>query len=157
MDFARIDPRRDAEVGATWHVDYEGEELYIDGQPIEIDLLGTDSTEAKRAAAKMARNIERRTGGEKRDLKNMTVDQIMELAEANDEEQAEFFAALTTGWRNVVYLEDDEIDDPEAEPKPMPFSKENAKKLYATRTWIMAGADRFLGRKENFDRLKKRK
>lgn len=155
MDFARIDPRRDAEAGATWHVDYEGEELYHEGKPIEIDFLGLESAAAKRAAAKMARNADRRMGGKKRNLRNMTVEQIIDATEASEEEQAAFFAAITTGWRNVVYLEDSEIDNPKAKPEPLPFSQENAVKLFRTRPWIMAGADRFLGEKANFDRSKK--
>lgn len=151
MDFARIDPRRDAEKGATYHVDYDGERLFHDGQPIEIDFLGLQSATGKRAAAKMVKELDRKAG-RKRDASKMSVDEMLDAASESEEARARFYAELTTGWRNVVYLEDAEIDNPKAKPEPMPYSKENAAKLFSTRPWVMEGIDRFLGDKSNFTR-----
>jgi len=151
MDFARIDPRRDAEKGATYHVDYDGERLYHDGKPIEIDFLGLQSATGKRAAAKMVKDMDRKAG-RKRDASKMSVDEMLDAASESEEARARFYAELTTGWRNVVYLEDAEIDNPDAEPAPMPYSKENAAKLFSSRPWVMEGIDRFLGDKSNFTR-----
>lgn len=151
MDFARIDPRRDAEKGATYHVDYDGERLFHDGQPIEIDFLGLQSATGKRAAARMVKELDRKAG-RKRDASKMSVDEMLDAASESEEARARFYAELTTDWRNVVYLEDAEIDNPKAKPEPMPYSKENAAKLFSTRPWVMEGIDRFLGDKSNFTR-----
>lgn len=155
MDFARISPRLDAEAGATWHVDFEGESLYQDGEPIEIDFVGLESKTAKRAAAELARKIDKKNGGNKRSLRNMTVEQIMAAGQDSEEAQAEFYAALTTGWRNVTYIPDEHLDDPEYRAEALAYSEANAVKLFRTRPWLIPGADRFLGDKSNFDRTRK--
>lgn len=163
MDFARIDPRRDAERGATYHVMYVtdrdsetgepiGERLYNDGKPIEMDFLGLDSAAGRRAAAQMVRDMDRKVGGKKRSAKDMSVDEILATATENEQVRAQFYAALVTGWRNVVYLDDDKMDDPNAKPAELAFSEANAVKLFSTRPWIMEGIDAFLADKGNFGR-----
>ena len=151
MDFARIDPRRDAEKGATYHVDYDGERLFHDTNPIEIDFLGLQSATGKRAAAKMVKDLDRKTG-RKRDASKMSVDEMLAASNESEEARARFYADLSTGWRNVAYLDDEDIDNPDAEPTLLEYSKENAFKLFSTRPWIMEGIDRFLGDKTNFTR-----
>lgn len=151
MDFARIDPRRDAEVGATYHVDYDGERLYHEKKPIEIDFLGLQGATGKRAAAKMVKSLDQKTG-RKRDASKMSVDEMLDAASDSEEARARFYADLSTGWRNIPYLEDADIDNPDAEPTMLEYSKENAFKLFSTRPWIMEGIDRFLGDKTNFTR-----
>jgi len=151
MDFARIDPRRDADAGAAYHVSYEGTPLYFNDDPIEIDVQGLESEVGKRAAAKMIKEADKRNG-KKRNAKSLSVDEILKLTDEDELARAKFYAALTTGWRNVVYLEDDQMDDPDAKPEPLPFSEANAFKLYSTRPWVMEGLDDFLGDKSNFMR-----
>lgn len=151
MDFARIDPRLDAENGATYHVDYDGEPLFHDKKPIQIDFLGLQSETGKRAAAKMVKDMDKKAG-RKRDASKMSVDEMLAAASDSEEARARFYAELTTGWRNVVYLEDAQIDDPKAVPALLEYSKANAFKLFSTRPWIMEGIDRFLGEKSNFTR-----
>lgn len=50
----------------------------------------------------------------------------------------------------MTYIEDKDLDDPEAEPVPMEFSQANAAKLFSTRSWLLVGIDDFLGDKSNF-------
>lgn len=151
MDFARINPELDGDAAATWHVELEGELLYDKGQPIEIDVLGLDGKVGKRAAAAMAKSLDA-TRGRKRqkELKNMSVDEILAGADRNDSLRAKFYAALTTGWRNITYIDDEKRHDPKAEPEALEFSQENAVMLYSTRPWIMAGLDDFLADRSNF-------
>lgn len=151
LSFAHIDPRRDAEKGATYHVDYDGERLFHDKEPIEIDFLGLQSETGKRAAAKMVKDLDQKAG-RKRDASKMSVDEMLDAAAESQEARARFYAELTTGWRNVVYLDDADIDNPDVEPAMLEYSKENAFKLFSTRPWIMEGIDRFLGDKTNFTR-----
>lgn len=149
MDFARINPRRDAEISATYHVEFDGERLHHDKKPIEMDFLGIESETGRRAAAKMIKEIDRKRKS-KRDASKMGVDEIMDVASESELARARFYATLCTGWRNVVYIEDKDIDDPKAAPKPLEFSRENAIKLFSTRPWIMEGIDSFLADKSNF-------
>lgn len=151
MDFARINLRHDADQGATWDVEYDGEVLECNGEPIQIHILGLDSRKAKRAGAKMVKRMNAKTKG-KKDTSKMTVDQIVEAVTDTEENQAAFYAELTTGWENVTYIEDEDFDNPEVEPKPLEFNYENAKKLYMTRPWIMEGLDAFLADKGNFSK-----
>lgn len=151
MDFARIDPRRDAENGATYHVEFEGQKLTHEGKPITIKFQGTEGKVGKRAAAKMVKAIDAKSG-RKRDVSKMDVSDILEAAEQHEEERARFYAELTMGWDNIFYLEDEQIDDPDAVPEPLSFSQDNAFKLFSTRPWIMEGIDGFLADKLNFIR-----
>jgi len=152
MDFARIDPRRDAELGATYKVEYEGEQLFHDGKPITISFLGLQSRTGKRAAAQMVKEMDKRAG-KKRDLSKMSVDEMLNVAEHSDNTRAKFYAALTTGWANISYIPDDKMDDPEATAEPLPYSKANAEMLFSTRPWMLEGIDSFLSEKENFTQL----
>lgn len=152
MDFARIDPRRDAEFGATFHVEYEGEQLFHEGKPIEISFVGLQSRAGKRAAAHMVKDTDKKTG-KKRDVGKMSVDEMLKLADESDETRAKFYAALTTGWNNIVYIPDEKMDDPQAQPEPLAYSKENAVMLFTTRPWLMEEVDGFLSEKSNFTRV----
>ena len=149
MDFARINTRRDAEEGATYHVEYDGEALFFDGKPIEMDFLGLESETGRRAAARMVKQLDRKSGGKRKGAK-MSVDELLNAAEDSEKARAKFYAEICTGWRNVVYLEDSEIDNPDAVPQLLEFSKANAEKLFTTRPWMMEGIDAFLGDKSNF-------
>ena len=151
MDFARINPELDGDVAATWHVEYEGEVLYMNGEAIEIDVMGLDGKVGKRAAAAFAKALERGQGNRKqKTLKTMSVDEILAATDRNDSHKAKFYASLTTGWRNVYYLDDESRHDPKAEPEKLEFSVENATMLYSTRPWIMQGLDDFLADRSNF-------
>ena len=151
MDFARINPARDADEAAVWHVEYDGELLYADGKPIKVSLYGLDGARGKKAQARMAKIISASQGRNKtRVLHNMSVEQILALASKNEKARAEMFADLTESWENILYIEDDMLDDPKAEAEPLAFTRENAVKLYSTRPWIMEGIDTFLGARSNF-------
>lgn len=163
MDFARIDPRRDAERGATLHLydPYEPDPkkaapLYLEpGKPIRITVLGLDSKAGRVAAARMVKE----TGGGKGipkdengepDIAAMDEGALLAMADKNEGAQARMIAALTTGWENVVYLPDDQMDDPEAEPAPLKCTPANAELLYSTRPWILQEVAGFLADKRNF-------
>jgi hypothetical protein len=150
-DFARIDPRRDAEKSAVMHVSdpYEDEPLYHNGEPIEIDFLGVESRAGRKAAARMVKAMNRKQGKSVSE-KDMSAEQLLELAGKNEAVQAQFYADLTTGWRNIHYLEDSRMDDPKAKAVEMEFSENNALKLFKTRAWIRAKADTFLGDKSQW-------
>ena len=151
MDFARINPSRDADTPATWPVEYEGEVLYWkDKEPIEIDILGLDGVAGKKAQAKMVKMAARKVKNPNRQLGQMSEKEIEAFLAGQERAKAHMFAELTTGWRNIYYLEDEDMHDPNAVPTPMEFSKENAIKLCTTRPWIVEGLDAFLGLRDNF-------
>lgn len=154
MDFARIDTRLDAEAGASMHLTdpYEDEPLFLNEQPIEIDVLGLDSDTGRRAAARMVKALNRKTG-QNRSIKTMSVDDILAAGAENEEVQSRFYAELTTGWRNITYLENSQMTDMKAEPVVLDFNPDNAFKLYNTRAWIRSKVDDFLGVKSNFKRV----
>ncbi|KIC22510.1 hypothetical protein [Leisingera sp. ANG-Vp] len=151
MDFARINTRRDAEQGATWHVEFDGEPLFNKDEAIEMDFLGLESDAGRRASAAMVRKLDKKSKG-KRKSTQLSVQEMINAAEDSEQARAEFYSRLCTGWRRVTYIEDEDLDNPEAKPVPMEFSRENALKLFSTRTWLMEGIDRFLGDKSNFTR-----
>ncbi|AHD02951.1 hypothetical protein [Leisingera methylohalidivorans] len=149
--FARINTRQDAEQGATWHVEFDGEPLFHDGEAIEMDFLGLESDAGRRAAAAMVRKMDKKSKG-KRKSATMSVQDMIDAAEDSELARAEFYSKLCTGWRGVTYIEDADLDNPDAQPALMEFSRENALKLFSTRVWIMEGVDGFLGDKGNFTR-----
>lgn len=149
MSFAHINPRADAEAGATYHVEYEGEKQYHDGNPIEIDFLGVESATAKRAMAEAVKAADKGKG-KARDASKMSVEEILASVDNDEKVKAKFLAELTTGWRNLPYIEDDKLSDPKAQAELLPYSKENALKFFSTRPWFMSGADAFLGDKANW-------
>ncbi len=154
-NFARIDPAKDAERGATFHVTYEGELLYFDEeneQPITIDFVGPESRTGKEAAARMVMAMDKLSSGRnpKKTAKDMSEKQILQLARKNEKIRAKYYAELSTGWENVTYIENEKLSDPEAEPELLEWSQANAFKLFSTRTWIMEGIDDFLSSRANF-------
>ncbi len=147
--FARINTRQDAEQGATWHVEFDGEPLFDGDKPIEMDFLGLESDAGRRAAAAMVRKMDKKNKG-KRKAASLSVQEMIDSAEDSEQARAEFYSKLCTGWRGVTYIEDADLDNPEAEPVIMEFSQANAAKLFSTRSWLMVGIDGFLGDKSNF-------
>ena len=152
MDFARIDPRRSAENAVTWEAEFDGELLFHNDEKIEMDFLGVDSATGRRAAAGMARRADRKNAqsGKNKSLKDMTEDQILEMARQDESNRAQFYADLCTGWRNVPFISDDKIDDAKAKPELLPFSPENALMLFKSRPWMLSGIDAFLANKGNW-------
>jgi hypothetical protein len=153
MDMARIDTRNDAERSATMHLTdpYDNEGLFLNGEKIEIDFLGVESLTGRKAGTRMVKAMNRKDG-ESRSSKDMSAEEILELATKNEAVQAEFYADLVTGWRNITYLETDKLDDEDAEPEVLEFSRNNALKLFKNRAWIRAKADTFLGKKSHWKR-----
>ncbi|KIC12858.1 hypothetical protein RA19_00165 [Leisingera sp. ANG-M1] len=149
--FARINTRRDAEQGATWHVEFDGEPLFHNEEAIEMDFLGLESDAGRRAAAAMVRKLDKKSKG-KRKSATMSVQEMIDAAGDSELARAEFYSKLCTGWRRVTYIEDADIDNPGVQPELMEFSKENALKLFSTRIWLLEGIDGFLADKSNFTR-----
>lgn len=151
MDFARINPQKEAEIGTDWHVDYDGEELFLDGEPITIGFIGVDSELGRKESARMVKRLDvlKRSKSKKKDgniaVKDLSVTDILALADGNEEIKAKFYASLTTGWSNVTYIPDDMLDDPDAVAEELEYSKANAEMLFTTRPWMMKGIDAFLG------------
>ncbi len=157
MDFARINTQRDAERGATYHVEFiansedkSGEALYHNGKPITIDVVGIEGQIGREAAARMVKSLDQADGRKGRRASNMSVAEILLSIDGKDEIKAWFYARLTTGWSNVFYLADDKFDEEGAAPEELAFSEGNAFMLYSTRPWIMEGLDNFLADKMNF-------
>ncbi len=147
MDFKHIRPGSGEAKGAALHLTMidSDELLYEGGKPIEIDILGLESAPGKRVIAQMAKDTNHR---KKMKLDKMGVDEIIQIVDQSKEDKAELYSKLTTGWRNITYLTDDEPDD--ADGKVLKFTAENAKMLYFTRPWIMEKIDAFLGDRANF-------
>lgn len=161
MDFARINLATDAERGATLRLynpytfdpDYPDLVDYLKNgdEYIEIDLVGLDGETGRRASAKMVKETNHRRG-RSASVRDYTEEELLELAAESQDIQSRYYAQLVTGWRNITYLPDSEIDDPDAVPRELPFSQENAAMLFRTRPWIRDQVDRFLSRRSNFRR-----
>lgn len=151
MNFARIDTRKASDIGAKWHVDFEGTPLYEgegkERQPIQMFVLGLESEVGRKA---LAAQVKERTKKTPADIDAMSIDDLMEMADTDTDKRAEFFAKLVTGWDNITYIDDDKMSDPDAVGRVLEFSYDNAVMLLKTRPWIMKGLDRFLGNSKNF-------
>jgi len=98
------------------------------GEPVTITLVGRDSDEFRTAQRK---NIDKRAAMQKR---MMSFEEIE--AEATDT-----LVACTKGWKHVGLDGED-----------LPFSAENARKLYTRYYWLREQVDVFVARRANFFR-----
>lgn len=127
MDFANLDMKAAAEIGAELHVKHpvSGEPLYDkDGTPVTIRLVGKYSA----AFRKASKTIAKKYIGKK--------DIDLDAAESN---AAFMLASATVGWSN--FTENGE---------PIPFSIEAARKLYLDHAWLRDQVDEFVGNEANF-------
>lgn len=164
-DFARISLSHDAEKGATLQLynpytfdprNPDNVDLLTSGDEyIEIDLVGVDGPTGKAASARMVKASNKKTGTNT-SIKDLTEEEILQRGRENESIQAQFYAELTTGWRNITYIPDDQLDNPDAEAEVLDFNEKNAAMLYKTRPWIREQVDRFLSRKSNFRQDMKR-
>ena len=152
MDFAKINPAKNAEVPATLDLMYQGETVTLNGdesKPIEISLYGTEGETGRRAAARAAKARAARTKGRRTtDLARMSEDQILSMEQAGAKINAKFYADLTAGWNNMPDLAGG--PDEEGNYKVLAFSTEAAVKIYTENPWIGAEIDNFLADPLNF-------
>lgn len=131
-DLKNLDVSKAADKAATMHLvdPVEGGFLYADDdtqkKPMTIDLLGSDSKKFRAAVSKQQRKAARRGRGSP------------DLAQ-QERNAAELFAAVTTGWKNML-LGGQELE----------FSQENAMKLYVDYPWIRAQIDEFIADRGNY-------
>lgn len=140
-----------AAVGATMIVrDLTGETndegeapalLAVDGTPATLTLLGADSPTAKRQgyhkqAAAQNRLYANAFSGKKKRGATVTPDDIAEQ-EADD---LETLVALTVGWHGFEDSND----------KPIPFSADEVRSLYASSPMIREQALEFINQRANF-------
>jgi hypothetical protein len=100
-----------------------------------ITVVGKDSTafteHTRRVSnATLRRQFERQRKG--KDGEPVTIEKI-------EAEAIDLLVACTTGWRNISYNKE-----------PLPFSEENARKLYTEQKWVRAQVDEAIGDLENF-------
>ena len=141
MDFARINPKAVAEIPATYSVEYEGEQVFngIENKPLKIDFYGLDSDAGKRATAKLAKKLDR--AGTK-SIANMTEEQIILRAKRHQGMIAELYGELVHGWENIPDFSGKRKAD--GSYPPLPFTKENAVRLFSEAEWMAAGIEDFL-------------
>ena len=128
MDLASLDLEAAADKGAplTLRHPVTDEDLTADdGAPMTISVLGADSGEFKRIVADLAKKAQGRK-------------KAVSVAE-RERNTVEMMARMTTGWSGIVW-----------EGKPLPFTIENARMLYAARSWIRDQIDEFSGDRTNF-------
>ena len=149
MDFARINPARDAQQAATYHVEYDGEPLYHEGQPIEMDFLGTSSPEGKRAGIRHAKRIAalQLKGKKERTIQDYSEDEIADRAAKVKASNAKFYTEMLTGWRNVTHIPSGK---PDGKVELLEYTPDAALELLAKAEWLHEGIDAFLANKTNW-------
>ena len=113
-----------------------------DGEPARIHLKGADSMAYEEAVAHTVAMQGRRP---QRRRQNPTVGEILEAAQENNQAQAEQLAKITIGWENIGYGVDDK-----GKPATLPFSHENAVRLYTEQRWVREQAIAFFSDRANF-------
>ena len=149
MDFARINPARDAEKPATYHVEYDGEPLYTDGKPIEMDFIGMDSPAGKRAGIRHAKRIAalQPKGKKERTIQDYSEDEIADRAAKVTASNAKFYADMLTGWRNVTHIPSGK---PGGKVELLDYTPDAALDLLSKAEWLHEGIDAFLANKANW-------
>jgi len=149
MSFARINPARDAEKPATYHVEYDGEALYHEGQPIEMDFLGTDSPAGQRAGIRQAKRLDalKPKGKKERTIQDYSEDEIADRAAKVTASNAKFYAEMLNGWRNVTHIPSGK---PDGKEELLEYTPEAAIELLTKAEWLHAGIDAFLANKANW-------
>ena len=151
MDFARINPARDAQQAATYHVEYNGEALYHEGQPIEMDFLGMQSPHGKRATIRHAKRIAafQPKGKKERTIQDYSEDEIADRAAKMTSSNAKFYAEMLTGWRNVTHIPSGK---PDGKVELLEYTPDAALDLLAKAEWLHEGIDAFLDNKTNWQK-----
>lgn len=98
--------------------------LETDGRPIRIFLKGNDSATFRN---RMDFHMRRNRKGKDQTLAEM------------EQQSADLLSYVTTGWEGIMW-----------QGEPIPFTRENAKKLYLDRPWIRKQVDEFVAEAENF-------
>jgi len=149
MDFARINPARDAQNAATYHVEYDGEQLYHEGHPIEMDFIGTESPAGKRAGIRHAKRIAalQPKGKKERTIQDYSEDEIADRAAKVTASNAKFYAEMLTGWRNVTHIPSGK---PDGKVELLEYTPDAALDLLAKAEWLHEGIDAFLANKANW-------
>lgn len=132
FDLASLDTRAASDEGVLMKVRHPDTDdvLLSDGQPILLRLAGQDS--------KVFRAIDREHTDKR--FKRMGRGGRAELtADELEIERLERVIACTLGWENV-YLDGERL----------PFSQENAHRLYTQLSWLVEQANRFIGERGNF-------
>jgi hypothetical protein len=149
MDFARINPARDAEKAATYHVEYDDEALYHEGKPIEMDFLGVDSPAGKRAGIRHAKRLAalQPKGKKERSIEDYSEDEIADRAAKVTASSAKFYAEMMTGWRNLPHIPSGKLY---GKAELLEYTPEAALDLLQKAEWLHAGIDAFLANKANW-------
>lgn len=101
-----------------------------EGEAMTITLVGIDSSEWRQAQRKLTnRRLSLARKGQQSALD----------ADALEEEGIDTLVACTKGWAGI-----------QLDGEPLPFSAENARKLYTRFVWIREQVDRFVGNRANF-------
>lgn len=155
MDFARIDLQHAAERIVTYHITdpYADEPIYLDSSDkataVTFDLIGVDSKAGREASTIMLKRIEEKSKRQF-DQSQMTAEDIIRVSEQDLEAQAKFIARCLRGWKNVMFIPDEHLDDPQFEAKPLRFNLENAEMLLTKRNWILQKLLGFLQEKHRW-------
>jgi len=149
MEFARINPALDAQQAATYHVEYNGEALYHEGQPIEMDFLGMQSPHGKRATIRHAKRIAafQPKGKKERTIQDYSEDEIADRAAKMTASNAKFYAEMLTGWRNVTHIPSGK---PDGKVELLEYTPDAALDLLAKAEWLHKGIDAFLDNETNW-------
>ena len=140
-----INPKAAAEIASTYFVMYDGEPVTNgdNGPQLEIRFYGLQSQVGLQAVARLTKKLEANTN---KKLSNMTVEQIMRLAERSKANNAEVYASICAGWENVPDVNAKQKSD--GTYPVLPFTHENALRLFVDWDWLHAGIEDFLEEKK---------
>lgn len=127
--------------GAWLHLTVPGSRnyAYLDGhlenpkKPLRIHLKGADSDTYAKEIQRINRKERKAEMQQRGKIKEKSLEEIVL-------EWAELFAKMTLGWENI----------PDDDGKPLPFTFENAVKLYISYKDIRVQAGLFIDTQENF-------
>ena len=131
MDLSSLDTRKAAEDGATLTLRHPVDDTPLaddKGNPITITVVGTDSSTFKRAMHAQADKRLNTPNGRQR----VTM-------QAFEDDTINLLVAATIDWSGII-----------VDGAPLPFSNDNARKLYERFPWIKEQANTFIGDRANF-------
>jgi hypothetical protein len=149
MEFARINPSRDAENVAAYHVEYDGELMFHEESAIEMDFLGMESATAKRAVIRHGKRLSKmkQRGKKERSFEDYSDEEIASRKKFVENSNALFYADVLAGWRNVTHIPSGEEG---GEIKLLKYTPEAAIDLLTKAVWLHEGIEVFLENKSNW-------
>lgn len=131
MDLTNLIVNSASEDGAKCEIVHPVTERSFD-PPVYITVVGIDSELYQKASRELTNKRLKKATARGRFKLTATAEEL-------EAEHIELLARCTVGWENIEW-----------EGKPLPFDKDNAKKLYTKAPWLREQVDLFMGDRANF-------